>query len=315
LARRGGNVSRDIRVEFSGRARPESRDFSGEIEEQAYREGEAALARAVEFLQNDAGTPHFAFFPYRYLLVVLARFFAHFPEPVPRNRVLLRRWFWRAALIGPGPFNSSWTRALDTLASLIKADDETGSVQRLLSSLGSQGLPSPNLAGFRTNTASGRIILAALWALNPRSPDTGEVYDRQKLTEALQEDSTPARVAQRIFSREPEDKRLWIANRLLVLEDKDDLPEALADLLVNPPIWRINHETEFLASHALDGAMIDALSEKDKSSFLESRRQCIEQVVKDFMERMVEADLEDIPSLDSFDLDEPEEERDDALVE
>jgi len=60
-------------------------------------------AYAAKFLQENAGIPHFAFLPYRYLLVVLTRFFAHFPEPHPRNRILFVHWFWRAALIGPGP--------------------------------------------------------------------------------------------------------------------------------------------------------------------------------------------------------------------
>lgn len=312
LARRGGNVSRDIRVEFSERAR-EFRDFGKETEEQAYREGEAALARTVAFLQDDAGAPHFAFLPYRYLLVVTARFFAHFPEPQPRNRVLLRRWFWRAALIGPGPFNSSWTRALDTLATLIVAGDESDSVQRLLSSLGTQGLSMPNVAGFRTNTANGRIVLSALWALKPRSFLTGETYDRQQLTQALQDDATPASVAQRLFNREPESQRLSAANRLLVLDNREELPESLYELLLSPPLWRMAAEAEFLASHALDGALIQALSNHDKAAFLEGRQQRIEQVVKDFIENMAETRLEDTPPLDSFDLDD-EEERDDALA-
>lgn len=314
LARRGGNVSRDIRVEFSERAR-DARDFGKETEEQAYREGEAALMRAVVFLQNDTGTPHFAFLPYRYLLVVLARFFAHFPEPGPRNRILLRRWFWRAALVGPGPFNSSWTRALDTLAGLVSAGDESGSVQRLLESLGSQTPGLPDLAGFRTNTASGRIVLSALWALKPRSLLTGKPYDRYQLSSVLQEDSTPAGVAQRIFSRESGGQRLWIANRLLVLDSSEELPESLAELLISPPIWRANAEAEFLASHALDRTLIESLIQKEKVVFLEGRQRRIKEVVRQFVGRMIEITWEDTPPLDSFDLDDmDEEERDDAFV-
>ncbi|MFZ2450771.1 MAG: DUF262 domain-containing protein [Methylovulum miyakonense] len=310
LARRGSNVSREIRDEFVAR---QSRDFNDESPQQAYSEGEKALLRAVLFLQENAGTPHFAFLPFRYLLVVLARFFAHFPEPEPRNRLLLRRWYWRAALVGPGPFNSSWTRALDTLAAQIKVGEESDSVQRLLDCLGSQRLPAPSLAGFKTNSANGRIVLSALWELKPRSLLTGEPCNRQQLTQALQDDATLRDVTQRFLNREPEDKRLWAANRLLMLESSEELPASVVDLLVTPQLDCAIHADEILASHALDKKMLQALVEKDKSAFLDARQQCIAEVVKHFIERMAETQLEDTPPLDSFDLDEMDAERDDAL--
>lgn len=307
LARRGSNISREIRDEFSSK---------NELPEQAYREGESALLRTVAFLQDDVGTPHFAFLPYRYLLVVLARFFALFPQPTPRNRLLLRRWYWRAALIGPGPFNSSWTRALDTLAAQIKADDESDSVQRLLQRLGEQSLPSPSFVGFKTNSANTRIVLSALWDLKPRSMLTGEPYTQQQLTQMLQDDATLRDVAQRFFSHEPEGKRLWAANRLLVLDDRESLPARVVDLLVSPQLGCAGNTDELLASHALDYAMVKALVKNDKSAFLDARQDRIAQIVKDFVERMAETQLEDTPPLDSFDLDDMDDmetERDDAL--
>jgi hypothetical protein len=311
LARRGGNVTRDIRVEFSERTR-ETRDFGADTPEEAYREGERALSRAVAFLQEDAGVPHFAFLPYRYLLVVLTRFFAHFPETEPRNRILLRRWFWRAATIGPGPFASSWTNAISNLSSRITANDETGSVQRLLAPPIDHSLPTPGLTKFKTSAAASRIVLAALWALKPRSLLTGQLYDRQQLAEAIQPDATLADVAQRILRREPDARRAWAANRILVLED--ELPEPVADLLVTPPGGRAVSERDFLASHALDDALVKALVDQDTTGFLEGRQRRLEAVVKDFLERMAETRFEDTPPLDSFDLDEPEEERDGALA-
>lgn len=314
LARRGSKVSREIRDEFALDRIRQARDFGNEAPEQAYREGENALLQAVTFLQDDAGTPHFAFLPYRYLLVVLTRFFALFPEPEPRNRVLLRRWYWRAALIGPGPFNSSWTIALDSLASQIKANDEMGSMQRLLHCFNEQKLPSPSLIGIKTNSANGRIVLSGLWGLKPRSLLTGEPYDQQQLTRALQDNATLRDVAQRFFSRDPEGKRLWAANRLLVLDNTDELPASVADLLVSPQLGCTGNTDELLASHALDRTMLQALIEKDKPAFLDARQQRIAQVVKDFTERMAEIQLEDTPPLDSFDLDEMEAERDDALT-
>lgn len=311
LARRGGNVTREIRGEFLPPERIRGpRDFGAEIEEDAYQKGEIALSLAVAFLQKEAGVPHFAFLPYRYLLVILTRFFAHFPEPTPRNSVLLRRWFWRAALIGPAPFTASWTNAVRTLATRIIANDEIGSIQRLLENPINQPLPMPKLTGFRTNTAAGRIIVSALWTLKPRSPLTGASYDRLQLAEALQPDTTLANVVQRILAREPEQCRPWAANRILVLEE---MQGDLADLLIEPSLWREGDEFEFLASHALNQELIQALSRQDKKAFLEGRQHRIEQVVNNFIERMTEAHLEDTPPLDSFDLDD-EEERDDALA-
>ncbi len=313
LARRGADVTRDIRVEFSHRTR-EPRDFENEAPEEAYRQGELALSRAVAFLQEDAGVPHFAFLPYRYLLVVLTRFFAHFPEPNPRNRVLLRRWFWRAALIGPSPFASSWTNAMRTLATRITANDEIGSIQQLLNNPLDQSLLPPTLTGFRTSSAASRIVLSALWALKPRSLLTGQPYDRQQLIEAIQPDATLAGVAKRILSREPENRRAWAANRILVLEAEDELPKSVADLLIAPPLGRDVAEHDLFASHALDAKLVRALTEEDKTAFLDGRQQRIKQMVADFIERMAETRLEDTPPLDSLDLDDMAAERDDALV-
>lgn len=311
LARRSGNVTRDIRIEFRPTMRNE-RDFGAESPEDAYREGELALVRAVTFLQEDAGVPHFAFLPYRYLLVVLARFFAHFPDPQPRNRILLHRWFWRAAMVGPGPFASSWTNAMRVLATRITAGDESGSVQRLLNDPIGRSLRPPPLIGFRTNAAASRIVLSALWALGPRSLLTGRPYDRTDLLEPIQPRGTLADVAQPILRREPDDQTAWAANRILILDP--ELPGTPADLLVTPPMSRECDPGEFPASHALDDDMIKALINDDKAGFLNARQQRVEEVVRRFLESMAETHLEDTPPLSDFDLDDLEEGRDDALA-
>lgn len=312
LARRGGDVTRDIRVEFLPSTQA-ARDFGREQAETTYWEGAMALSRAVAFLQEDAGIPHFAFLPYRYLLVVLTRFFAHFPEPEPRNRILLRRWFWRAAMVGPGPFTSSWTNAMRTLATRISAGDESGSVQRLLASPFDSTLRLPPLTGFRTSAAASRIVLCALWALGPCSLLTGRPYDRSDLAESMQPEGTPASIALRILNRAPKNDQLaWAANRILVLDQ--ELPGTPADALVCPSVWRENNTTEFLASHALDEALISDLAQGDKSAFLNTRQQRLAEIVRDFLEVMAETQLEDTPPLDSLDLDDPDEDRDDSLA-
>ncbi|WP_295580099.1 DUF262 domain-containing protein [uncultured Lamprocystis sp.] len=311
LARRGGNVTRDIRVEFS-ESTQKARDFGGEQAETAYREGAIALSRAIVFLQEDAGVPHFAFLPYRYLLVVLTRFFAHFPEPEPRNCILLRRWFWRAAMTGPGPFASSWTNAMQILATRISANDENGSVQQLLAAPLDATLRPPSLTGFRTSAAASRIVLSALWALRPCSLLTGRPYERSDLAESIQSEGTAAAIARRIFSRAPNDQVAWAANRILVLDQ--ELPGTAADLLVSPPLERESNAAEFLASHALDETLLSALSQGDKTAFLNTRQQRLADIVRDFLEVMAETQLEDTPPLDSLDLDDLDEDRDDSLA-
>jgi hypothetical protein len=86
------------------------------------------LARAIEFLADDVGVPHVEWLPYAGVLPALARFFSLHPEPHPRNRELLVRWFWRGTLTEEhrtdnGLDRPKW-KAIDT--------DEHGSVQRLL---------------------------------------------------------------------------------------------------------------------------------------------------------------------------------------
>lgn len=267
LARRGGNVTRDIRVEFS---------------------------------------------EYRYLLVVLTRFFAHFPPPAPRNRILLRRWFWRAAMAGPGPFASSWTNAMQILATRISANDESGSVQQLLAAPLDSTLRLPSLTGFRTSAAASRIALSALWSLRPCSLLTGRPYERSDLAESIRAEGTAAAIARRILNRAPNDQVGWAANRLLVLDQ--ELPGTPSDLLVSPPLERESNAAEFLASHALDDALICVLAQGDKTTFLKTRQQRLADIVRNFLEVMAETQLEDTPPLDSFDLDDLDEERDDSLA-
>lgn len=309
LARRGGNIARDIRVEFSENVR--ERDFSHDTPEDAYQNGKYALLRAIEFLQEDAGVPHFSFLVYRYLLVVLVRFFALFPEPQPRNRELLRRWFWRAVMIGPAVFSSSWTVAGRTLAMRIVANDEVGSVSRLLEEPISGHLYLPALTRFKTSSAHTRIVMSALWSLKPCSPLTYLPYTRQQLADAISPDGTAKEVAHRIFSREPNGYNAWAANRMIVLES--ELPESLTRLLSNgQELIGGGTREEFLVSHAINSSNVNAVVDDDKEAFLRGRQDNLKIVAEKFLLRMSGGNLEDTPPLSTFDLDDMDEGRDDG---
>lgn len=312
LARRGGNITRDIRIEFNEPLRT-SRDFNTESEEESYAHGEAALNRAVAFLQDHADIPHFAFLPYRYLLVVLTRFFAHFPDPHPRNLELLKRWFWRAAMAGPGPFSSSWTNAARMLANRVIADDETGSVRRLLEPPINPLTSIPGLTGFRTSSAHSRIIMSALWALKPRSPISGKPYSRQDLIDKLEPDGTLRDIALRIYPREPEAFRAWTANRIIIMENELEEP-IIALMKAQAQQDDHDHGNEFFKSHGLDARVVTALINGNKDDFFKYRQQNLSVIVNDFLARMSGDNLEDTPPLNTLDLDEPDEPRDDALT-
>lgn len=307
LARRGGNVGRDIRAEFSEHAR-DARDF-GESPTEAYKGGQKALNLAVTFLQEEAGIPHLVFLSYRYLLVVLTRFFAHFPIPQPRNVELLRRWFWRAVMVGPGPFSASYTSAGRMLAARVVPGDENGSIQRLLDEPVNGQWQLPSLTGLRTNSAQGKVIMSALWSLGPRSPLTGEKYERHQLTQVIRPEGTLADIAQRILNREPEGQRAWASNRMLILEE--ELPEPLVKIITKRQISLLDFQERFLISHALRVKDLEHLESDQRDMFLIGRQAFLQDIVREFLERMTGVSLEDTPPLSSLNLDDLDEDDED----
>lgn len=307
LARRGADVTREIRVEFD-RTRV-AREFPDETPEDANRGAEAALERVLSFLQEDAHVPHLAFLPYRYLLVVLARFFAHHPDPAQRNRDLLRRWFWRAAIVGPSVARGAYTSAMRTLASCIVPDDETRSVESLLTAI-SNAAPAPSdptrlpftfPKRFKTTMAEVRFLLCALWALAPRSASSGEPYERALLSSTLSGRNTASEALELCFPRKKA-ARSEPGNRILLLgDDANETPRELFSqrpLLLPEATWN-----QVLASHALDRDLQEHLRHGDADAFVLQRGLLMEQVTLSFLERMTEASFEDTPPLDDLDLD------------
>ncbi len=304
LARRGPDVTRDIRVEFE-RDRVH-REFPTESANDAYHNAEIALGRAVEFLQKEAFVPHFAFLPYRYLLVVLTRFFAHHPKPKPRNRALLRRWFWRAALIGPSLGRGSYNEAMRTLARRIDPGDESGSVQALLASLESRPLAFEFPRRFKSTTAEVRFVLCALWSLGPRSFRTGEPYDAGDLSVALAGERTASSALALLLPKAPE-ARTRIGNRVFALDGDtdDDLRNALE---ATPSGMSAKKWAKVLESHAIDAEMRACLERGESTELFDARERNVGAITSAFLARMTESALEDTPPLDELDLDEPDEE-------
>jgi len=312
LARRGPDVTRDIRAEFSRES--VSREFSEETPDQAYRAGEKALANAVHFLQNEAGVPHFSFLAYRYLLVVLTRFFAYYPQPSPRNIELLRRWFWRAIIVGPEAF-STWTKASRVLCSNIVPNivpnGEVKSVQSLLTAVSDSPPKALNLRSFISTSASTRTLLCAMWSCHPRSFLTGEPYLQEELGRILSGKQTAKDIVATI---EPSGGKTPIANRFIFL--REDSVEYVRDVFQNQPITMTNSSwMELLDSHVIDVEMQAYLTNGNVTQFLELREVCLRKLTEDFLRSMAEPSFEDTPPLSSLIIDEDDEDEDEDLVD
>ncbi|MCL2723294.1 MAG: DUF262 domain-containing protein [Polyangiaceae bacterium] len=312
LACRGPDVTREIRIEFlEGR----SQEFPNDTQEDAYLRAEEALVRAVGFMQCEAHVPHFGFLPYRYLLVVLTRFFAHHPDPAPRNRELLRRWFWRAALLGPTIARGVYTSAMKNLASCVIPKNESGSVQKLLAVVDTHHNSAAAFTfprRFGSKTAEVRFVLCAMWELSPRSARTGEPYDRTTLSNALVDQATASEALELCFPRVPGVRR-EMANRIFWLgegEEEDCAPhESLGE---RPPSMTKKTWQDVLTSHALDSELTELLRDGDHKHFFEKRSLRMAQITEAFLERMTESSFENTPPLEDLDLDTDEDEDNDV---
>ncbi len=146
-----------------------------------------AIGRALDFVRDDLQIPHVGLLPSRYPVMVLVRFFQRFPEPHPRNRRLLRRWFWRGVVNKKIlSMNNPRLRQIQALVT----GDESLSVQALLHDAGcpdrgtiaavASALPRSSR---KANAVEERVGLVALCRRGPRNVHSGEVIDVSALVE------------------------------------------------------------------------------------------------------------------------------------
>ena len=293
LARRGPNMYRDIHIEFS-KERRRIPEFPDEDRKQSHQRTLDALEIAINFLRYKAGVPHFTFLAYRYLLVVLTRFFAHFPDPCARNLNLLQRWYWRAALTGPS-MSGGMTGSARALTSCITPKDEDGSVQRLLKAVEGKPHHKPNASNFGANRASGHIMLCALWAREPRSPDTEQPFEPADLALEIDQGSTPQPACPEIFPRSALDPTLAssLGNRLIA----PGTPLEARIKLITP-------ETE-LPAEVRESHFLEASPKPDEpDQFVRTREELLQHYINEFLRARTGEDFDDFPPLRSLDLDE-----------
>lgn len=314
LARRGPDITRDIRREFSAERRPPS-EFPTETHEQAAIHTRDALTRTIAFLQAEAEIPHFSFLPNRYLLVVLARFFAHFPSPDDSARRNLRRWLWRTMLRGPEFFKGSASGATRTLATRITPGHLDGSIGALLGAVeGREPAPAPEITSFKTNYAATRLLLISLWARGPRSLNTLDGcprYTEEDLLSALGEatsalDQVPTLAG---IGLVPIEVRGMAGNRILLADPENLMPDSPLGVLQQfavAPRRDGTLEAQVLDSHLISPAAQSLLAEDKIEHFVRQRQRDLERHLSDFAATRAEWSFEDSPSIRSLTI--PDEE-------
>ncbi len=291
LVRRHTDITRDVHGEFSSRRRAVS-DFPDESQEEAYMATERSLVAAALFLQQ-CGVPHMTFLPFRFQLLVLARFFAFFPHAQDRNLELLRRWFWRTS-VGADELgiNGSQTDLRDMAACLVPGQ-ESASVQRLLSAATLVSPPkAPDLGVFRATRSDSKVILAAMWNLEPVDPDSGAPITTETLAAHLEGETTPRGVVSDLVPASAlTDGALVAGNKVISIRDRRDLFSLL------------DSESE-LSSLLLDEQILHDLQKNQYVDAIEARTELLRSYLDDFIRARTAYGHEDTPPLGDYITDE-----------
>jgi Protein of unknown function DUF262 len=310
LARRAPDVHRQIRNEFGEEARAFI-EFPDEDRDTAYAQGEEAIRRAVLFLQITVGVPHFTLLPYKYPLVVLTRLFAHYQDIDERSLQLMRRWFWRAVLVGPEIFRGSTSGAVRALNRAVKPGDLEGSIQRLLDLIPQPVARVPNLKRFRSNEAATKLMLCSWWSHEPRSLMTGQPFGSTDLAVSIDDARTPLDAVEYVVSRYsvPRELSPWSANRILYPAVEYELGPVESIITLPSDQRPLNglEWAEALASHSISLEMATAVEHGGVDEFLIARQEILERQFDTFLRQRCEWEFEDTPTLDSLVLDDEAE--------
>lgn len=289
LARRGPDVNREIRNEFDRGAKGRDAFATKEDATDAFRGAADAAVRAIVFLEEEANVPHQTFLANQYLLVSLARFLAHHSDPTPRHRRLLRRFVWRAAVIGPSLVPGNVTGVSAGINRAIDPDNELTSVQALMKMV---DRPRPDYSPpdpFRTNTAASKRLLCAMWHHGPRGFADGASVNADDLRGALGDGPTAAGVVRPLVAASGGQSVPDAGNRLLVVPEADresDVRAALQDV-----------GRSVLSSHLLEPGDLERLDGGDVAAVLSERANRLAMMQEAFLDQMCEWEQDDSPDL------------------
>jgi hypothetical protein len=251
-----------------------------DVDDQSIERTEQALRSVLEFLMVDVGIHHGQFLPYRLPIVILARYFHLHPNPVPRNRLLLRWWVWRGALTGVHTDSSN----ANMLAHQQAIDeDEAGSVSRLLGRV-PESWNYPNLLRrWYGQSAATRLSALAMLSLAPVNPLTGAAWSLEDIRGRLGNSHSLGD----IFIDVSERKKETIAGRLLV-GDRAGLSRLL------------EAELGVLETHGISLKALQAFEEGDFQGFERERADCLAGPFRDFFDERSGAGENSRPSIRSI---------------
>jgi hypothetical protein len=257
----------------------------------AFKQTEAAMLAAAALFRGDVGMPHARLVPYSLAVVVVAKFFHHFPEPSTRSRILLRRWIWRGALAF---LHTSTTESLRAHLAAIAPGAEDESLQRLLrvSSPQSANPDAFNMAAFRFDTARGALQTCALAALRPVELVSGEPVRLAAVLDRDDGERIPRIVPPR---RTDSALRSGLAARMLHLpQPTGPLADALSQV----------EDPRILASHGVSLSALHSLRQGDYEGFFRERQRTLSRWLEDFFARQAEWGADDSPPLASLAIEE-----------
>ena len=303
LSVRGSDVLRDFRAEFAN----DSARLAAVIDDT-----EKAISRTITFLRDDATVPHLDLVPYQHLLVVLVRFFSLHKEPSEWERVLLRRWYWRAAVHGPLPKLGS-TGTLRLALNTVGLHSAFATVARLLAMFPSEKRTA-GAERLRWNRADSKTTLCALAGLGPMMPtgtlDEVAEIDVARVLTLSRDDALP-----RIFPSLTGELAGSAANRVFWQphadnfgsDDQDDSADSAervglgnADGLDDLTIVLASAGSRVLASHAISATAVKALRRGSANAFLKTRLSDIRHVVEDFVDARADWERATRPALASL---------------
>lgn len=281
-ARRHPDYVRDVRDEF-GDERRRICDFPDEDRDTAYAETERVLMKATRFLQENCCIPHATLLPYGAILVVVSRFFALFPEPKRRNKELLKRWVWRTIYKTIGMTLSSASGQTRAFLKDVRRGDESGSVQRLLESVGERGASKHvTIPDARMNRSDAKACVCAMWSYYARADDyAGQasiaVFDSLVDDYGSVADLLVEYVGRRWFEGTDVSRYSSLANRVLMVNE-----EALRDE---------DAALTFMTAHRNMLMLPEAVEEREPSAdpveLVDRREELLSARVNEFFELMM----------------------------
>lgn len=270
LSVRGPDVLRDFRAEFAG----SSSQFTKTIDH-----ADTAISRTITFLRDDAGVPHFELVPYQHLLVTLVRFFALHENPTEWERLLLRRWYWRAALHGPLPKLGA-TGTLRLSLNMIDEDSASDTVIALLNSFPNTKR-QVSVGQLRWNRADSKTTMCALVSLGPMVPN-GTDGEGAQIDVAHLLSSGRSDALRRVFPTLGGTEGSSSANRVFWPRDNDSM------VFDDPAMVLVSSKASVLISHAISPLAAEALRRGNSEDFLKERHEYIRRVVDNFVDARAE---------------------------